>query len=115
MAGKDYSSSFRTGPRVRGDGDKNQISEYITVLCKTEVNASAWMRGKWDWANSINSKKWSAEQQVYTGNRSNRSLSRKRLLLRGIGPSVQLEFRSETGKPFNIVGWDAWDSVDVVT
>jgi hypothetical protein len=114
MPGKNFSSYFRTGPKLRGEGHRNQIEEYITVHCKSVVDGSAFVRGKWDWTNSINSKKWSSEQQVYTANRSNRSLSRKRLLFRGMGPSVQLEFRSEEGKPFNIVGWAAWESVDAV-
>ena len=112
MAGKNFESLFKTGPMTRGEGDKNQISEYITVFGKAVTDASAFVRGKWDWTNSINSKKWSAEQQAYTVNRSNRSLSRKRILLRGIGPTVQLYFRSEDGKPFNIIGWAAWDSID---
>ena len=97
---------------VRGEGNRNQTSEYITIFGKAVSNASAWVRGKWDWTNSINSKKWSGEQQAYTVNRTNRALSRKRILVRGIGPALQLEFRSEDGKPFKIVGWTMWDSVD---
>lgn len=112
MAGKNYSSYFKTGPIIKGDGNKNQSSEYTTVFCKSIANGSAWIRGKWDWANSAASKKWSSEQQVYTGVRTNRSLSRKRILIRGMGPSLQLAFRSEDGKPFNIVGWASWDSAD---
>lgn len=112
MAGKNYESTFRTGPRPRGDNDKTQISEYITVFGKAVSNGSAWVRGKWDWANSSASNKWSGEQQWYTVNRSARSLSRKRILVRGSGPTVQLSVRSEAGKPFNLVGWSQWDSVD---
>lgn len=115
MAGKDFSSTFRTGPMVKGDGNRNQISEYITIFGKKLSTESAFVQGKWDWTNSSASKKWSSEQQVYTVNRTNRSLSRKRIMVRGTGPSLQLQFRSETGKPFNIVGWTMWDSVDAVT
>lgn len=112
FGGKNYESSFRTGPRLRGEGQRNQTNEYITVFCNAVPNGSALVRGKWDWANNISTKKWSAEQQVYTGMRTNRKLSRKRLLLRGIGPAMQLEFRSEEGKPFEIVGWASWETVD---
>lgn len=115
MSGKNYESYFRTGPLVRGQGDKNQSSEYITVFGKAVPNGSVYVRGRWDWTNSGNSGKWSTEQQAYTAQRTNRSLSRKRILIRGIGPSIQLAFRSEDGKPFNIVGWNMWDSVDAVT
>lgn len=114
MAGKDYSSYFKTGPITKGDGDKNQNQEYITIYGKTMPSASALVRGKWDWTNSLASKKWSSEQQVYTAARTNRSLSHKRILIRGTGPTLQLHFTSETGKPFNIVGWTSWDSVDAV-
>lgn len=115
MPGKNFTSTFRTGPLTRGQGDKSQSSEYITVFGKAVPNGSAYIRGRWDWTNSSASGKWSTEQQTYTANRSNRSLSRKRILIRGTGPTIQLAFRSEDGKPFNIVGWNMWDSVDAVT
>lgn len=114
MPGKNYESYLLTGPRTKGEGDKSQISEYITVFAKTVPNGSAWVRGKWDWSNNLASKKWSAEQQWYTANRTGRSLSRKRILIRGQGPTIQLHIRSEAGKPFNLVGWTQWDSVDAV-
>jgi hypothetical protein len=114
MPGRTYESYFKTGPITRGEGHRNQTSEFITVFGKAVVNSSALVRSKWDWANSITSKKWSGEQQAYTVNRTGRSLSRKRILLRGTGPTLQLHFRSEDGKPFNIVGWSMWDSVDAV-
>lgn len=114
MPGKNYESYFKTGPMTRGEGQRNQVSEYITIFGKAEANSSAFVRGKWDWTNSINSKKWSGEQQAYTVNRTGRSLSRKRILIRGMGPTVQLHFRSEDGKTFNIVGWTMWDSTDAV-
>lgn len=114
MAGKNYESTFTTGPRTRGDGNRNQTSEYITVFGRDIPNASAWVRGKWDFANASASNKWSAEQQWYTVNRTGRSLSRKRILVRGIGPTVQISVRSEAGRPFKLVGWSQWDSVDAI-
>lgn len=114
MPGKNYESYLLTGPRTRGEGHRTQVSEYITVFGKTVTNGSALVRGKWDWANNINSNKWSGEQQWYTAARTGRSLSRKRILIRGSGPTLQLHIRSEAGKPFNLVGWTMWDSVDAI-
>lgn len=114
MAGKNFESYLLTGPRTRGEGQRSQTSEYVTVYGKYSANASALVRGKWDWTNNIGSKKWSSEQQWYTVNRSGRSLSRKRILVRGTGNTIQLHVRSEDGKPFDLVGWTQWDSVDAV-
>lgn len=99
---------------IRGEGNRNQTSEYITVFGKALPEASVYVRGRWDWTNAEAAKKWTEYQQAYTANRTNRALSRKRLLIRGIGPSLQLEFGSQDGKPFSVVGWTMLDSVDGV-
>lgn len=109
---KDYSSAFVTGPKLRGEGHRSQNEEYFTVYAKTAENASVYVRGRWDWADDSTTSKWSTEQQGYTAKRENRDVSRKRLLIRGSGPAIQLAFRSQSGKPFHVLGWAAWESVD---
>jgi hypothetical protein len=111
-ATKDYSSYFVTGARISGEGHKSGNMEYITVFANTVLEGSAKVRGRWDWSNSSSSGKWSTEQEIYSANRNYRDVSRKRMLIRGSGPALQLNFRSEAGKPFDIIGWSTWESVD---
>lgn len=110
--GSDYSSYFVTGPKIRGEGAKSQNEEYFTVYANVLENASVYVRGRWDWAEDSSTSKWSTEQQGYSAKRDYRDVSRKRLLMRGSGPAVQFAFRSQNGKPFDIIGWAAFESVD---
>lgn len=108
---EDYESYFISGAKVHGEGRTKNL-EYITVFAKTDENNSAYLRTQWDWANAESTAKWSNEQQVYSVNRGNRDVSRKRLLIRGSGPALQLKFTSESGKPFHIIGWSCLETVD---
>lgn len=110
--GTNFESSFVTGPRIRGEGARGQNEEYFTVYTNVVTDGSVYVRGRWDWADSSATSKWSTEQQGYTANRTNRDVSRRRLLMRGSGPALQLAFRSQNGKPFEIIGWACWESVD---
>lgn len=110
--GHNFQSYFVTGPKLRGEGARTQNAEYFTVYCNVVSNGSAYVRGRWDWADDSTVSKWSTEQQAYTANRNYRDVSRRRLLIRGSGPALQLAFRSQDGKPFNVIGWTAWESVD---
>lgn len=112
LGGYDYESYFISGAKVHGEGHKSGVVEYITIFANTSDEASAKVRVRWDWANNSDSNKWSSEQEVYTVNRSNRDVSRKRLLIRGSGPALQLQFRSVSGKPFDLIGWSTIESVD---
>lgn len=105
----DYLSYFISGAKVHAEGREMGV-EYITVFANTMTDASAKIQAKWDWTNSSLSGKWSTKQQVYSSQRPYREVSRKRLLLRGSGPAVQLSFTSDTGKPFNIIGWSSFET-----
>lgn len=109
-----YESYFITGPQIRGEGARTQNEEYFTVYTNVVENGSIYVRGRWDWADESTTSKWSTEQQGYTASRAFRDVSRRRLLMRGSGPALQLQFRSEAGKPFDLIGWAAYESVDGV-
>lgn len=111
--GVDYSSYFITGAKIHGEGRSMNV-EYITVFCKELTDASVKLSSRWDWANAGASGKWSTPQECYTVNRNNRDVSRKRLLIRGTGPAVQFYWASVSGKPFNVLGWSAFETVDAV-
>lgn len=108
----DYLSSFVTGPKIRGEGHRTGQVEYITVFCNVVEDTSLYVRGRWDWADESSTGKWSTEQQAYAVTRPYRDVSRKRILIRGSGPALQLQFRSQAGKPFELIGWTIWESVD---
>lgn len=112
--GKNFESHFTTGAKIPGEGGRVGNVEFFTVLANDVPQGSCSVRAKWDWANSSDSGKWSSSQEVYTPNRSNRDVSRRRLLLRGSGPALQLNFRSTDGKPFELIGWMIWMGTDSV-
>lgn len=113
--GKDFSSYFLTGAKIPGQGDKTAHLEYLSVFANAVTNGTCKMRAKWDWSNDSSTGKWSTEQEVYSIVRTLRDVSRKRLLVRGSGPALQLHFRSVSGQPFDLIGWTAWIGADGVT
>lgn len=110
--GKDFTSTFTTGATIPGQGQQAGELGYVTVQANSVANGSAKMRSKWDWSNDSAGGKWSANQEVYSANRPYRDVSRKRLLVRGIGPAVQLQFTSVSGKPFSLIAWEMWFAID---
>lgn len=109
--GIDYTSYFTTGAKVHADGMRDFQSNYVTVFSKHEFNSSCRMHGRWDWSSSTASGEFSTPQQVYT-NRVGRDVQRRRLKVRGNGPALQMHFTSETGKPFNIIGWSIFETAE---
>lgn len=108
----DYLSYFETGSQLHAEGDKSFNSEYITVFAQTYPQSGYYVQGKWDFANSGNTGKWSSKQQGYSSRRDDRNVNRRRLLIRGSGPALQLRFESQDNRPFYILGWTAWETAD---
>ena len=109
--GQSYESSFSTGFKLPGEGSKQQFGNYINVFCNAVSNSSLKLRAKWDYANNASSGEWSSEQQVYV-TRTYRDTLRRRVKIRGRGIACQLSFRSETGKPFSVIGWSMLETVN---
>lgn len=103
--GQDYSSIIRTGYRIESSLIANFQSQYVWVYLKQQLDSSCLMRGIWEWTNDEDSNRWSQQQQLYNSNRQFRTTNYRRLKVRGKGKALQLEFQSETGKPFTIEGW----------
>lgn len=106
---EDYSSYFITGYRLDAQAIRNFQSNYIYVFMEAEESSSCFMNAVWDFSNSGNSGKWSRSQQIYR-DRAYRDVNWRRLKARGSGKALQLRFRSETQKPFNIIGWSIWET-----
>ena len=107
-----FDSYFSTGTQVHAEGDKNFNTEYITIFSQAYSNSGFYVQGRWDFSSSSDTGKWSARQQGYSDRRANRSVVRRRLLIRGTGPALQLYFENDGQKPFYILGWTAWETAD---
>ena len=109
--GIDYSSYFITGPRVRGEGHRKFQENYVTVFSRYKANGSCWMYSIWDYGNNTNSNRWGTPQQAIVLN-ANFNYYSRRLKIRGNGRAVQFRFESEGNKPFDILGWSAFETVN---
>lgn len=106
----DYTSYFITGYRLDGQTQRFFQAPYVFVFLEQETDASCLMQGIFDFTTSGSSGKWSTSQQVFKTPNTFRSVNFRRLKVRGKGRSIQLKFRSETGKPFTIIGWSIWET-----
>jgi hypothetical protein len=108
----DYDSYFITGMRLDGGGIKFFQPNHVHVFCNPISEGSCFMQGLFDWANDEASGKWSSAQQIYNANMLLRSINFRRLKVRGKGRALQLKFYSESGKPFEIIGWGLRESAN---
>ena len=110
--GEDFTSTFTTGYRLDAESMKYFQSNYVFIFLEELENSSCFMRGVWDWTTSGSESKWSSSQQIYNTRYPNRAVRFRRLKVRGKGRALQLQFTSETGKPFRIVGWSIWETAN---
>ncbi len=109
--GVDYDSSFTTGFRLRGEGQRRFGVTYITVFSDHVDDGSCYLQGIWDFANNELSSKYTTPQQVYLP-KPYRNVTSRKLKLRGNGTALQLRFSSFENKPFEIIGWATMESVE---
>lgn len=107
---EDYISYFTTGYKVHGQAQRFFQFNYVLVYLNTITNSSCYMHTRFDWTNSGDSSKWSSVQQIYNPSFAFRDVNFRRLKVRGKGRSAQLHFTSETGKPFDIIGWSIYET-----
>lgn len=75
------------------------------------IEHSALVRGKWQWTNSGGASKWTRPQQgirlprLSEDRQDAYDVYRSRLKIRGRGESVAINFTSEPGKDFILLGW----------
>ena len=111
--GVNFESYFITGYRVRAELLKKFQSNYVVVITKTIEDGSCLVQGIWDY-HSSDSGKATLSQQVYRGS-TDKDYVRRKLKIRGNGYSLQFKFRSQEGKPFELIGWVASESAGNVT
>lgn len=107
--GVDAESYFIQGYQIRGELMRRFQTNWLMIIMKQEDNASCYVRGIWDYANTTDSGRYTTRQQAYRTD-GTKDYSRAKMKMRGNGYSLQLEYQSETGKPFTIVGWTTADT-----
>lgn len=127
----DFVAFLVTGAELFEDGSRRKQSPQITTFMRrTETGfeeidgdlvpkneSGCFMRARWDWADSAESGKWSQSRQIYKHRRfwqpendsdpfeNGHPVVVQRDTVRGSGRALSLEFRSEEGKPCELLGW----------
>ena len=109
--GYNYTSSFISGYKVRGDAMRKWQPLYIRIYCDNEYPSQFTIRSCWDYATTAGTLRWSTPQTVsmYTDDYDYMS---RRLKLRGHGLSMQIKVDSIDGEPFDIIGWSTIDTTN---
>ena len=127
----DYTSEIITGSDSLEEAARDKSVVYITNhFNRTEENfvfeegelvldnqSGCLMQGRWDFSDSDNSGKWSSENQVYRLGRIyipetaspfdyGYGVISTKNRLRGNGKALALRYSSETGKDFQLLGWE---------
>lgn len=111
--GLDFDSYFKTGYEIRGEAQRQFQSNIIQVYSNAQEGSSCFLQGLWDYSIDDSSGRETSAHQIYI-DRSFVGVQRRKIRLRGRGYTLQLRFFSESGKPFNIVGWSSFQSANNV-
>ncbi len=107
--GVSFSSYFVTGYKLHGEAQRYFESNYLTIYFNDLSNGSCNFQAIWDYATSSSGGRFSDAKEVYR-TRSNVSVQQARVKVRGRGRSLQFKFYSTAGKPFELLGWSAWET-----
>ena len=106
--GVDYESYFISGYKVHGKAQNKFQSNYIYIFSKAVPSVYNFM-AIWDYATSGDTGSWSSVAHV-TVTDTEYSVKRNRLKIRGEGLALQFKVTSESGEPFNLIGWSSWET-----
>jgi hypothetical protein len=104
---QDFTSYFVTGYKIYAEGLRKFQAPYVSILSKGPESTSYKFNGRWNYANSGNSGKWST-QELVTHSDTNLDFHRRRHKLRGFGRALQFKVTSVPGEPFDIAGWSTY-------
>lgn len=127
----DYLSTFTTGANTCGDSFLTKDVVYLTTqLSRTEAvdtqgnignTSSCFMQMKWNFEDNDYSHKWTTPVQIYRARRLfapslddshfddisiRMPVVTTKHKVRGDGKALQIKFTSETGKNFEVLGWN---------
>lgn len=109
--GTSYRSFFTTGYRLRGEGQRDFQSNYMTIHSRVEEGSSFFVSGRWDYSNNPLTLRHTTRQQGYK-HAPNFEYSPRKLKIRGTGIALQYNIESDSNKPFNVTGWATYDTVN---
>jgi hypothetical protein len=109
--GSVYESYLVTGYVLRGEGNKKWQRNYINVYSRTEEESIVNIQGRWDFANTAITGRWSTTQKLRFV-RTNYDYDTRRVKIRGHGKALQLKLTADANEPFHIVGWSSFDTVN---
>jgi hypothetical protein len=128
--GRDAFAYLVTGAASGGDSSTRKFLPYVTThMLRTESGvdpltleplspSGCLMRVRWDWSDSIASRKWSPQQEIYRYRfplfvegpsdpyDNGFVIVTSRSKVRGSGKAFSIEFRSEEGKDCVLLGWN---------
>lgn len=109
--GTDYTSTFTTGYKIRGNAAMKFQSNYLFLY--NEGNGEYDTQGIWDYATSGNTGKYTSKQKLIYNDSSYSNLHKK-IKIRGNGRTLQYKVTSVPGEPFTIIGWSAIESANPI-
>lgn len=104
-----YGSFLNAGYQVRGDGQRDFQSNYVTVYGDSTTPTSCYFQGIWDYALNSNTGRWSSKQRV-TFDDNNYRYKFKRIKVRGRGKALQFRLTSYNADQFSVVGWSVYQT-----
>lgn len=109
--GVDYTSTFTTGYKIRGNAAIKFQSTYVFFY--NEGDGMYDVQGIWDYAITGNTGKYTSKQRLNYNDISYSNMHKK-IKLRGNGRTLQYKVTSVAGEPFTIIGWAAVESANLL-
>jgi hypothetical protein len=110
--GVGYTSSFTSGYKVHGDGQRKTQPTYINLFFDTsDDDSSLDFRSIWQYANTGTTGRWSSAQRITTTS-NDYDYTRRRIKSRGSGIVYQFNVTSVSGQPFFLIGWSVFETAN---
>lgn len=113
---EDYESYFVTGYRLRGEAMRKYQNNYLRLYTDNTLPSKFRFRGIWDFAIDGTRGRFTEiaglDQSIIISDDTSYAVKSKRIKVRGHGLCLQFMVTSQTGQPFDLIGWSSFDSVN---
>lgn len=106
-----YEAYFISGFKLRGDAQRKFQTNQIYIFTRADSDQAYTFQGRWNYALAGNTGRWTSVQNVDIP-QSDYAYTYRKLKCRGHGVALQYKISSIPGKPFNVIGWSALDTVN---
>lgn len=107
--GSQYDSYAIAGYAVRGKGISKFQDQYVNFFSKADTSSSFKVQGRWDYASSGNTGRWSSSQLLIVDG-GEYAFKAKRVRIRGHGLACQFKIFNNDRNPFKLVGWSVYET-----